>query len=77
MIPQQLLTEIDAVAKMRGESRSRFLQRVLSEVIRASSDAKIRQRINALFEDDEIARVQRQGAEELESIKTRWANESW
>ena len=76
-VPARLLAEVDAAAKTRGESRSRFIQRVLREAVRARNDADVRKRINLLFSDAEVSSEQVAGAEFLGRAGTRWATEKW
>jgi hypothetical protein len=76
-VPARLLAAVDEAARERGESRSRFIQRVLNEVVRARSDREIRMRIDALFSESSIARAQAKDAGELERLSTAWADESW
>ena len=76
-MPASLLADVDKAARARGESRSRFIQRVLKEAIRAKGDADIKRRIDALFADPELQADQVGGAEWLESVGTGWAKERW
>ena len=76
-VPAKLLADVDAAARERGESRSRFIQRVLHEAVRARSDADVRRRINALFSDAATERAQVEGAEWLERAGAAWAKERW
>jgi hypothetical protein len=76
-VPARLLAEVDAAARERGESRSRFIQRVLNEALRARSDAQVRKRLDALFSDPELAAEQAGGARALEAVSVRWERETW
>jgi hypothetical protein len=76
-VPARLLAEVDAAARERGESRSRFIQRVLHEALRARSDAQVRRRLDALFKDEDLAAEQTEGARACEAISTRWGREAW
>ena len=54
-VPEDLLDEVDRAARARGESRSRFISRVLALVVRARRDAEITRRLDALFGDEPLA----------------------
>lgn len=75
--PDDLLAAVDRVARARGESRNRFVTRVLQHAVRARRDAEITQRLNELFTVPEIARRQARGASELDRIGSDWADERW
>ncbi len=76
-IPDQLLSEIDRAAQLRGESRNRFITRVLQEAVRACRDAEVTRRLNELFADVELARAQARTASELDAVGTDWSDERW
>lgn len=61
---------------MRGESRSRFIQRMLQEGVRAHRAATLRRRIDALFSEPELAKLQAKEARALESAHG-WTDERW
>jgi hypothetical protein len=72
-IPVDLLAAVEA----RGESRNRFVTRVLQEAVRARRDAEITQRLNDLFADVNLAYEQARGASALDSGGTDWSDERW
>jgi hypothetical protein len=76
-VPEQLLLEVDREARARGESRSRFITRVLSLAVRARRDAEITRRLNQLFADPSLAEEQRRDAVALEQLGVDWAAERW
>ncbi|MDQ3034791.1 MAG: type II toxin-antitoxin system HicB family antitoxin [Myxococcota bacterium] len=76
-VPEELLKEVDAAARARGESRSRFLTRVLTEVVRAKRDADITRRLDALFADPDVDREQRRGAAQLAAAPNDLEDERW
>ena len=76
-IPEELLDAVDRAARARGESRSRFISRVLRLAVRARRDAGITRRLDALFADESLADAQRHEAEEFERLATDWADERW
>ena len=75
-VPERLLAQVDAAAKVRGESRSKFIQRLLMEAVRSRRDADVRRRIDALFSEEPVRREQLRGAREFERVLA-WDPESW
>lgn len=76
-IPDELLTAVDHAAQSRGESRNRFVTRVLQEAVRARRDADITKRLNELFADPQLAQEQTHGASALDAAGTDWSDERW
>ena len=76
-IPEDLLAKVDEAAEQRGESRSRYITRVLRAAVGARRDAEITNRLNALFADDKIREEQQQTTTELEASGTNWSEERW
>ncbi|MFZ5467998.1 MAG: ribbon-helix-helix protein, CopG family [Myxococcota bacterium] len=76
-VPADLLEAVDRSARARGESRSRFIQRVLREAVRARRDADITRRLNALFEDKRVADQQQADSRWLDSVGTSWEESGW
>jgi len=76
-IPDDLLSAVDRAADSRGESRNRFVTRVLQEAVRARRDAEVTERLNQLFADPELAREQARTADELDAVGTDWSDERW
>jgi hypothetical protein len=76
-IPDELLSAVDRAAQSRGESRNRFVIRVLQEAVRARRDADVTRRLNELFADGAIVQEQSLGASELDSVGTDWSDERW
>ncbi len=76
-VPKELLAAVDRAARERGESRNRFVNRVLEQAIRARRDADITHRLDALFLDPEVTREQLHEAAELDAVGTDWTDESW
>jgi predicted transcriptional regulator len=76
-IPEELLNAVDRAARERGESRSRYISRILRAAVRARRDAEITRRLDALFADEGLQKDQMRGAEELDSVGTNWADERW
>ena len=76
-VPGDLLLEIDHAARMRGESRDRFVTRVLRESVRAQQDAEVTRRLDDLFSEPELSRYQKRVAAELDVAGTNWNDETW
>ena len=76
-VPAEILDEVDRVARARGESRSRFITRVLRLAVRARRDAEVTRRLDALFADEPLAEEQRREADDLARYAVDWADERW
>ena len=76
-LPPELLTELDRMARMRRESRNRFITQVLEEAVQARRDAEVTQCLDELFADPELRREQVSGAAALDVVGTDWSDESW
>ena len=62
-IPEDVMAQVDQAASDRGVTRSRFISEVLQTIAKLRSDAEITRRINALFEDPDVASEQSHTAE--------------
>lgn len=76
-VPEDILQEVDRAARERGESRSRFISRVLRLVVRARRDAEVTRRLDALFADESVQKEQRREAQELAQLGISWESERW
>ena len=76
-VPAEILDEVDRAARARGESRSRFITRVLRLAVRARRDAEVTRRLDALFADESVAEEQRREADDLARHAVDWADERW
>jgi len=76
-VPAEILDEVDRAARARGESRSRFITRVLRLAVRARRDADVTRRLDALFADESLAEGQRREADDLARHAVDWADERW
>ena len=76
-VPAKLLAQIDRAAKKRGESRSRFIQRLFVEAIRAQSDADFVRRLNGFFADDANATAHRVETSTWSRAMPAWDDEQW
>ena len=76
-VPAEILDEVDRAARARGESRSRFITRVLHLAVRARRDADVTRCLDALFADESLAEGQRREADDLARHAVDWADERW
>ena len=76
-VPEDVLDEVDRAARTRGESRSRFISRILRLAMRARRDAEITRRLDALFADESLAEGQQREAEDLARLAVDWTDERW
>jgi predicted transcriptional regulator len=76
-VPEDLLDAVDRVAAERGESRSRFINRVLREAVRARRDAAITARLDAFLSDDRFGEAQQKAAAALDELGADWSDERW
>ncbi len=76
-VPEDVLEEVDRAARERGESRSRFISRVLRLAVRARRDAEVTWRLDALFADGSVREAQRRDAHELAELGINWDSERW
>jgi predicted transcriptional regulator len=76
-IPDDLLSAVDRAAQSRGESRNRFVTRVLQEAVHARRDAEVTKRLNELFADGGLAEEQARVASTLDAVGTDWSDERW
>jgi metal-responsive CopG/Arc/MetJ family transcriptional regulator len=76
-IPEELLREVDRAAKERGESRSRYVSRILRAAVRARRDAEVTRRLNALFANETVRTEQARAVRELDAQGVGWDDERW
>ncbi len=76
-VPEDIMEEVDRAARERGESRSRFISRVLRLAVRARRDAEVTRRLDALFADESVREEQRRDAQELAQLGINWDSERW
>lgn len=76
-IPEDLLSAVDRAAQSRGESRNRFVTRVLQEAVRARRDSDVTKRLNDLFADVNVGEEQASAANALDLVGTDWSDERW
>jgi len=76
-VPDDLLAAVDRVARARGESRNRFVIRVLQHAVRARRDAGITRQLDELFAAPDLAQDQSREASELDRIGSDWSDERW
>jgi len=76
-VPEEILAEVDRAARERGESRSRFISRVLRLAVRARRDAEVTRRLDALFADESLRKEHQRETSELAELGIDWASEHW
>lgn len=76
-IPEGLLADVDRAARERGESRSRYITRVLQVAVRTRRDAEITRKLDALFTEERSRGKQAQEARELDDAGSDWTEERW
>ena len=76
-IPESLLADVDRSARQRGESRSRYITRVLEVAVRARRDAEITRRLDELFADPKLKGEQRKESRVLVEDASLWNDERW
>jgi len=76
-VPEDVFDEVDRAVCMWGESRSRFISRILRLAMRARRDAEITRRLDALFADESLAEGQQREAEDLARLAVDWTDERW
>jgi Arc/MetJ-type ribon-helix-helix transcriptional regulator len=76
-IPEELLAEVDAAAEARGESRSRYITRLLRLSVQARRDAEITRRLNELFAGEDSREELRGSARALGSVGVDWKETGW
>jgi hypothetical protein len=76
-IPEALLADVDRAARERGESRSRYITRVLQVAVRTRRDAEITKKLDALFAEEGFRSKQKREARELDEAGSDWTEERW
>ena len=76
-LPADLLSDVDRAAHELGESRSRYITRILRLAVRARRHAAVTRRLDALFADPALAAEQRRSAEQLDAVGSSWNDERW
>jgi hypothetical protein len=77
VVPADLLTTIDRVAHDLGESRSRYMTRILRCAVRARRRAVVTRRLDELFTNPVFATEQRRAVEDLDAAGSSWDDEQW
>jgi metal-responsive CopG/Arc/MetJ family transcriptional regulator len=76
-VPERLLADVDRAAEARGESRSKYITRVLRAAVRARRDAELTRRLDELFAKESVAAEQRRGAAAFDQAGADWTDERW
>lgn len=77
VLPAELLVDVDRAAGTLGESRSRYITRILRCAVRARRHAEITRRLDELFADPALAEEQRRTAAQIDAIGSSWNDERW
>jgi hypothetical protein len=76
-IPEDVLGAVDDAARDLGESRSRYVSRILRAAVKALRDAGITCRLDELFADPNVVDEQQRVTGEMDSVGTDWSDETW
>lgn len=76
-IPEEILAELDRAAELRGESRSRYITRLLRLGVQTTRDADVTRRLDELFARADMCEDQRRTTEELDAAGSDWSERGW
>ncbi|GAC1569580.1 MAG: hypothetical protein NVS3B20_00310 [Polyangiales bacterium] len=76
-MPPELLADVDRAARARGESRSKYITRVLRAAVSARRDAEITRRLDELFADERNVKEHLGGGAAIDAIDANWTDERW
>lgn len=76
-VPADVLESVDRAARALGESRSKYITRVLRAAVRARRDVQITERLNELFAQEGVAQSQRDDAAFLDQVGSSFAEDGW
>jgi len=76
-IPDDLLDQVDRAAADLGESRSRYITRILRAAVRARRDAEVTRRLDLLYTSEPLNRQQVAVAHELDDEDDDWREQGW
>jgi hypothetical protein len=77
-VPDEILTQVDRMAKSRKTTRSGFIADVLKAVSYASDQEAIRKQINQLFRDQDIREEQTSTSELfVRSMTKKYGETDW
>jgi hypothetical protein len=76
-VSDDLLDAVDRAARSRGETRNRFVTRVLEAAVRARRDADVTARLNELFASPDLADAHRADAAAFDEVGVAWDDERW
>jgi len=76
-VPAEVLAEVDRAARARGESRSKFITRILRAALKARRDADIVRRLDKLFSDPAMNKEQLETTAFFDKIGSAWEDERW
>lgn len=75
-IPEDLLEQVDQAASDLGESRSRYITRILKAAVRARRDAEVTRRLNVLFASEPLRQEARDSLGALDGDDD-WREDGW
>lgn len=77
-VPENVLRDVDRLAKKAKTTRSALISKILKEVSRASTEGTLIARINDLFDDKQVQSEQRQTSNLfLHSPKRSYGKSEW
>lgn len=76
-LPEALLADVDRAARERGESRSRYITRVLEVAVRTRRDAEITRKLDVIFADESLRGTVTREAGDVEEVGSDWTSERW
>jgi len=75
-IPEELLVQVDQAATDLGESRSRYITRILEASVKARRDAEVTRRLDVLFAAEPQRQSQGQASGDVDE-DTSWREDGW
>ena len=76
-IPDELLDQVDRAAADLGESRSRYITRILRAAVRARRDAEVTRRLDVLYASEPLNREQVAVAQQSDDEDDGWREDGW
>ncbi len=76
-VPADVLADVDRAARSHGESRSKYITRVLRTSVRVGRDAEITARLNELFAAEETKSSQHRETAVWDEASAPWNDERW
>jgi hypothetical protein len=76
-VPEDVLADIDRAARACGESRSKYITRVLQAAVRARRDADVTRRLDELFAREDVATARRTATPAFDEVGASWTDDRW